>query len=183
MGLSGSILPAGFRRGTFWKSAPPALGLCETGSSMAEQSSMARRKPIRDALFLGDLRECESLALAGTACTQCDEVTLGVNQNCLNCGSEMGLETKALGRIGKLMSWTVIRHRPPGDYRGPEPFDPYGFGIVALPEGLAVVSPLSGAIDHFAIGDPFRFVASPLYVDADGDEVIAFRFEPAGEEL
>lgn len=149
---------------------------------MADRAKAVSRRPIREGLFHGPLEDFRALALAGTACASCGEVTLGASTLCLNCGAAEGLRTIALGHEGELLTWSVIRHKPPGDYRGPEPFEPYGLGLVALREGLAVVSPLRGDIASLAIGKAVHFEAHPLYVDPAGAEVIAFRFALAGEE-
>ena len=42
---------------------------------------------------------------------------------------------------------------PPGAYKGPEPFVPFALGLVELPEGLRVMSPLEGDIDALKIGN------------------------------
>jgi uncharacterized OB-fold protein len=78
-----------------------------------------------------------------------------------------------------LWTYTVIRNRPPGDYRGPEPFKPYGVGLVELPDGIRVLSPLGGDVNRFTIGAEMVFEPYCLYRNAEGAEVIAFRFVPA----
>jgi hypothetical protein len=70
----------------------------------------------------------------------------------------------------------VIRNRPPGDYRGPDPFVPFGEGLVEMPEGIRVLSPLAGDVDKLAIGMKMKFEAYKLYQNADGADVIAFMF-------
>lgn len=73
-----------------------------------------------------------------------------------------------------LWTYTVSRHRPPGDYRGAEPFEPYGLGLIELPEGIRVMSPLHGDIDELEIGAAAEF-APYVRREADG-EVVAFSF-------
>jgi uncharacterized OB-fold protein len=75
----------------------------------------------------------------------------------------------------------VIRNRPPGDYRGPDPFVPFGEGLVELPDGIRVLSPLAGDVDKFVIGMKMKFEAYKLYQNAGGADVIAFRFAAAQE--
>jgi uncharacterized OB-fold protein len=51
-------------------------------------------------------------------------------------------------------------------------------GLVELPEGIRVKSPLGGDIEKLEIGMDLKFIAYPLYENESGDEVIAFRFDP-----
>ena len=87
----------------------------------------------------------------------------------------------ALANEGKLWTYTVIRNRPPGDFKGPSPFEPFGEGHVELPDGIRVLSPLVGNVDSFSIGMRMKFEAYKLYQNADGADVIAFRFAALGE--
>ena len=54
-----------------------------------------------------------------------------------------------------------------------------GEGLVELPEGIRVKSPLGGDVEKLEIGMDLKFTAYPLYENESGDEVIAFRFDPA----
>lgn len=135
------------------------------------------RRPIRDRLLVGSLEDLDSVRLAGSRCAECGEVSLGINCLCPNCGRD-GPDGIALGERGTLVTFSAIRHRPPGDYRGPEPFEPFGIGLVDLPEGIGVITPLEGAIESFEIGQTMRLKPHILYVDEDAREVVAFRFAP-----
>jgi uncharacterized OB-fold protein len=75
---------------------------------------------------------------------------------------------------GTLWTHTVVRHRPPGNYRGPDPFVPFGVGLVELPEGLRVMTPLDGETDDIRIGLPVRF--APYVREDDDHDVVAFSF-------
>ncbi len=76
-----------------------------------------------------------------------------------------------------LWTYTIVRHRPPGDYRGPEPFEPFGLGLVELPEGVRVMSPIRCVPGALTIGMSLTFVPY-VRVDPDGAEVVVFAFEP-----
>ncbi|HXU78261.1 MAG TPA: OB-fold domain-containing protein [Methylomirabilota bacterium] len=151
----------------------------ETGqNSPAPQT----RIPIRTGLFAGSLLEPERLRLAGTVCATCGETALGVNKLCANCGRDSVREI-ALGEAGTLWSFTVIRHRPPGNYKGPDPFKPFGVGLIELPQGLRVMSTIECPVEDLRIG--MRLLFKPyLRKEQDGREVVAFRFQPpeAGDE-
>jgi len=145
----------------------------------ASESAAGKRVPIRAGLLTGSLSELDSVRLAGSRCTSCEETSLGVLGVCPNCGGTT-LREVALNDRGVLWTYTIVRHRPPGDYKGPEPFVPFGLGLVEVPEGVRVLAPILGDIDSLKIGLPLRFKP---YVrkEGDGREVVAFAFEPLSE--
>ena len=133
------------------------------------------RIPIRDGLLTTPLSPLADVRLIGSKCSSCDEVSFGKVSSCPNCALEK-LETIPLGKQGFLWTYTVIRNRPPGDYKGPDPFVPFGEGLVELPEGIRVLSPIAVDVDKLEIGMKLNFDAHVLYEDNDGNEVVAFRF-------
>jgi uncharacterized OB-fold protein len=76
-----------------------------------------------------------------------------------------------------LWTFTIVRHRPPGDYRGPEPFEPFGLGLVEVAEGVRVMSPIRCEPGALRIGLSLTFVPY-VRADPDGSEVVVFAFEP-----
>ena len=133
--------------------------------------------PIREGLFTVPLSPLEQAKLAGSKCRACGEVSLGTVSSCPNCAGE-DLEVIPLSRRGSLWTYTVIRHRPPGDYKGPEPFAPFGEGLVELSEGIRVKSPIDGDVEKLKIGMELELVVYKLYEDEEGNNVIAFKFKP-----
>lgn len=138
---------------------------------------MKKRVPIKEGLLTMPLTYLEQVRLVGSRCRDCGEVALGKASSCQHCAGET-MEEIALGQYGKLWTYTVVRSRPPGDYKGPDPFVPFGEGLVELPEGIRVKAPLGVEIDKLRIGMDLRFVPCKLYEDGDGNEIIAFRFDP-----
>lgn len=132
--------------------------------------------PIRAGLLTGSLADLSTVRLCGCRCDQCGEMSFGERPLCPNCGSE-AVRNVALADHGTLWTYTVVRHRPPGDYRGPEPFAPFGLGLVELPDGLRVLSPIDCAVDQLRVGLPLRFKAG-LRHDKDGRDTVTFSFEP-----
>ena len=141
---------------------------------MIEQAEI-KRIPIRERLLTSPLSTLVNVRLLGSKCKNCGEVGLGEVSSCQNCAGE-DLEVIPLSRNGKLWTYTVIRNRPPGDFKGKVPM---GEGLVELPEGIRVKSPLGGDVEKLEIGMDLKFTAYPLYENESGDEVIAFRFDPA----
>lgn len=134
--------------------------------------------PIREGLLTSPLTPFDKVRIIGSKCNHCGEVMLGEVSCCANCACE---ETKIipLSPNGNLWTYTVIRHRPPGSYRGPEPFEPFAEGLVELPEGIRILSVLDCEIDKLAIGMALELVVHTLYVDDQGKNVIAFKFRQA----
>ena len=139
------------------------------------EKAETRRVPIRERLLSTPLSPLEDVRLLGSKCKNCGEVGLGELSSCQNCAGE-DLVVIPLSPGGKLWTYTVIRNRPPGDFKGKVPM---GEGLVELPEGIRVKSPLGGDVENLKIDMDLRFVAYPLYVNEKGEEVIAFRFDPA----
>jgi uncharacterized OB-fold protein len=139
-----------------------------------------KRIPIREGLLTSPLSPLKGVRIIGSKCTACEEVTLGEAASCPNCAG-VELETIPFSKKGFLWTYTVIRNRPPGDYKGPDPFVPFGEGLVELPEGIRVLSPIAVDVDKLEIGMELDFDAHVLYEDNDGNEVVAFRFIPATE--
>jgi uncharacterized OB-fold protein len=137
----------------------------------------SKRVAIREGLFVGPLDDLSKVRLQGSRCKHCGEVTLGESRNCPNCGVG-DVEPVALSDRGELWTYTVVRHKPPGDYRGPEPFQPFCVGLVELPDGLRVMSPIEGEVDSMKIGTPLRLHISVHHLRPSGEEVIGFSFAP-----
>ena len=90
-------------------------------------------------------------------------------------------ETVTLPRTGSLWSWTVQRFRPKSPpYAGPEAFEPYAVGYVALGEAIIVEGRLTGAaLDGYRIDMPMTLVTEP-FVMMDGETRTTFAFAPVG---
>lgn len=140
-------------------------------------SSGKKQIPIKEGLFTTPLSPVEQVRLIGSKCKNCSEISFGKRQTCSNCGGE-NLEEIPLTRKGKLWTYTVIRHKPPGDYKGPDPFIPFGLGLVEIPEGIRVLSPIQCDLERINVGMELEMEVYPLYTDENKNEVMAFRFRP-----
>ena len=141
-----------------------------------------KRVPVREGFFTSLDKPLEQIQLKGCRCRSCGQAFLGPMAACENCQSP-DLEEIALSRRGKLYTYTVLRNKPPGDYKGPEPFQPFAAAMVELPEGLCILSPLKDCnFERLKVGTPLELVVEPLYVDGEGNEVIAYKFRPVQAE-
>ena len=139
-----------------------------------------QRMPVREGLLSSSLDDLAAVTLLGSRCSHCGETALGVSAVCQNCGSE-DLTPIPLGTRGTLWTYTVVRHKPPGDYRGPDPFVPFGLGLVELPEGIRVLAPLGGDVETLRIGQPLVF--EPTILDGgNGGELVSFQFVAPEQE-
>ncbi len=145
-------------------------------------ASKKRGIPIKDGLFTTPLSPVAHVRLIGSACGDCSEISLGKRDTCSNCGG-VNLKELRLSQKGKLWTYTVIRNRPPGDYRGPDPFVPFGLGLVELEEGIRVLSPIQCELESIGVGMELELEVYPLYNDDDDNEVLAFRFRPVSEDV
>ncbi|HUI25218.1 MAG TPA: Zn-ribbon domain-containing OB-fold protein [Candidatus Kryptonia bacterium] len=125
--------------------------------------------PIRAGLFSVDPPR-----LLGGRCGECGRHHFPAQASCTYCGAS-GCDTVTLSEHGTLYLFTVVHNAPPG-YRGPTP---YGFGVVELPEGLRIISPLTEArLDNLYIGMPVQLRIVPLFSDDEGREVLVYAFQP-----
>src|ERR1700691_5771847 len=140
------------------------------------EATTTQRAPIRADILSEPLSPVEGVTLVGSRCNSCGETSLGRMKVCANCGRDT-IKEIPLSTRGVLWTYTVIRHRPPGNYKGPEPFSPFALGLVELPEGLRVLTPIRCDIEKLKIGLSvcFRPVVSK---GSGGRDVISFVFEP-----
>lgn len=134
--------------------------------------------PVRKGLISEPIAGPEGIRLLGSQCGACGEVSLGTNAVCLNCGSTE-ISSLPLSQEGTLWTYTIVRHKPPGDYRGAEPFVPFGLGLVELPEGIRVMAPLEGDVDSFRIGTRMQLRLQVLGAGGNAPSA-AFSFAAVG---
>lgn len=131
------------------------------------------RTPIRTGLF-----SIDPPRLLGGCCPQCRRHHFPAPPTCPYCGAG-NCESVALSERGTLYLFTVVRNAPPG-YRGRAP---YGFGVVELPEGLRIITPLTETrLDILRVGMAVRLQIAPLFTDDEGREVLSYSFQPIASE-
>jgi uncharacterized OB-fold protein len=116
--------------------------------------------------------------LLGSRCRACGEVFFPRRAVCARCLIE-GTESAELGPRGRLWTWTWCHVPLFGSLRAET--GGYGVGQVDLPEGPRVQAVLSGGASDFRIGMPMALELEVLRRDAEGREVVIFRFRPERE--
>ena len=121
--------------------------------------------------------------LIGSRCRACGDYFMPKVSKCRNpnCRSS-DVEEHLFSRKGQLWSYTVQHYPPPFPYRAPDPFVPFGIAQVKLPEGIKINGQISSGIklDSLKIGMDMEFVIEKLYTDAEGNDIMAWKFKPAG---
>jgi uncharacterized OB-fold protein len=130
-------------------------------------------KPVHEGLFEQD--DQGRPHLLGGRCSACGRLQFPAAHTCPACGGA-AVESVRLSDQGTLWGWTAVTAPPPG-YLGEVP---YGFGVVALSDGLRVITrieePDPGRLEF---GMPMRLELVELGPDADGDVVTTYSFAPA----
>lgn len=94
--------------------------------------------------------------------------------------NDPGFERTYLPTSGALWSYTIQRFAPKSPpYKGVDPFQPFAVGYVELEGACIVESRLS--IERFQdlyLGMPLQLTTQLLYIDAAGQHVITYAFQP-----
>ncbi len=133
---------------------------------------------IKEDFLSKPLYPIENVRLMGSKCSACGEVFFGKAIACQQCQSQ-DMKDVPLSRYGVLYSYTFIRNKPPGDYKGPDPFEPFAIGLVELPDGIRILSPLGGCrFEEVKIGMELELSIEEFYEDSEGRKVLSYKFVP-----
>lgn len=114
-------------------------------------------------------------SLEGSRCPECGATFYPPRYVCLACYRH-GLEAVALSPRGTIHTFTIARMTPPGALVQA----PYVIAQVQLPENVIVATVLTDVEpENVRIGMPVELVVQKVTVDAEGNEVMAFKFRPA----
>jgi len=120
----------------------------------------------------------EKPRLIGSKCEACGELFFPKKEKgwCIHCQKKT-LTDVMLSREGKIVSFSVVMQQPGGGfYKGPVP---YAYGLVALPEGLKMVTQfLADDFNELEVGRDVEFVIGKLCDDDEGNEILTFKFKP-----
>jgi uncharacterized OB-fold protein len=128
--------------------------------------------PLRPGLFRLPERPGDKAALIGSRCPDCDSYFFPTREICLNCGRQ-GLDETGLSDRGKVWTYTIARQTPPGSLIEA----PYAIAQVQLPEKVMVPTVLADCDpESVRIGMDVEMVIEKVKEDADGNDVVAFKF-------
>ncbi len=95
-----------------------------------------------------------------------------VRAACAGCLHD-SLETVRFSRAATLYTFSVVRQSTP------EFEVPYALGYVDLPEGVRIMTQLTGRDpEDYELGMEMELVVEPFGEDEDGTELVGFRFRP-----
>jgi uncharacterized OB-fold protein len=135
------------------------------------------RIPIEDGYFTVPDDPTAPPVLLGSRCPSCGEHFFPRRLVCAQCLHE-GCVDVELGPTGRLWTWTFVH--VPLFAKKDGSVDAYGVGQVDLPEGPRIQAILVGGRDAFEIGMEMELDLETLSTDKDGNDVVIYRFRPAG---
>ncbi len=139
------------------------------------------RVPFKDGFLAGDLADLPGLCLAGSRCAECGIALWGVRRRCENCSSPQ-LAEEVFAPEGTVHTYTVQRYAPPKPHALSGEWTPRPVAWVDLAgRGPRVLAPVACAPEAMRIGLPVRLSCTVGHVDAQGREVVTYRFVPVGE--
>ena len=110
--------------------------------------------------------------LLGSRCGNCGAHFFPVRQACSGC-LHSELETVRFSTTATLYTFSVVRQSTP-DFEVP-----YALGYVDLPEGVRVMTQLTGREpEDYELGMEMELVVEPFGLDEDGNEMAGYRFRP-----
>jgi hypothetical protein len=132
-----------------------------------------KKIPVKEDLFKPPGDEGEGY-LIGSRCKACGEYFHPKRVICANCYSE-DLEEVALGKKGKILTYTIGRTSYPGTPVTP----PFVTALVELPEKVRVLSLIAGIeLDKVEIGTEVELCFWKTGEDEKGNEIVAYAFRP-----
>ena len=117
--------------------------------------------------------------LIASRCRSCGSVRFPARSTCHNpyCNKD-DVEEILLNKRGKLYSYTIHHYCPPPPFHPPDPFVPYGIGLVELPEGIRIMGMLTQCDLELKINMDVELVAEKLYDDDKGNEIMGWKWRP-----
>lgn len=138
----------------------------------------ANRVPVAEGLFA---ETTDGPRLLGSKCVTCatpyfPKTVICRRPDCV----ESKIEDAQFGPRGTLWSYSIQHYPPPPPAKYDEPYSPYAMGMVDLDEGLRVLARISTSeLDTIKPGMAVELVIERLYGDAQGNEVMTWKFRPA----
>ena len=120
--------------------------------------------------------------LIGSRCRSCGDYFFPKAHACANPRClQTDLEDVPLSRRGRLYTYAINYFKPPPPYVSPEPFVPYASAVVELEEEkMKVMGQIVSGYDcsKLKVGMEVELLLETLYQDAQGNDVVAWKFGP-----
>jgi len=136
----------------------------------------ANRIPVAKNLFT---ETASGARLQGSRCKTCKTPYFPKSAVCHNPGCRASdMEDALFGPDGTLWSCAIQDYPPPAPAKFDQPYKPYAMGVVDLDDGLRVLGRMAvenpRALD---VGARVRLVIDTLAHDADGNEIVTWKFK------
>lgn len=131
--------------------------------------------PIKKGLFYNPEKPGENPYLIGSRCRVCSYICFPEKKVCVQCRRDDTMETKNLGRYGRLDTFTVMR------VGTPEFPAPYIIGYVMTDEGALVFTQITGCEandDALEIGEKMELVIDCIKEDGQGNKLMGWKYRP-----
>ena len=141
------------------------------------EMSSKKTLAVEEGLWAAPSSPGEKPYLIGSQCLSCGELYFPRKKKgfCVHC-QRRSLKDVPLSRKGKIVSFSVVMQPPAGGfYRGSVP---YAYGVVELPEGVEVLSLLTGNLSELNVGMEVELVIEKLFDDEKGNEMTTYKFIP-----
>ena len=147
---------------------------------MSDNQAVAQQRPAIEGWFTWP--PSSEPSLIGSRCKSCGDYFFPKRKICCNpkCMSS-ALEEVLLSRRGKMYVYTINYYQPPPPYMSPDPFVPYATAVMDLKKDKMKVQGqiISGYdLDKLKIGMELEVVLELLYKDAQGINVMVWKFRP-----
>lgn len=126
--------------------------------------------PVKDEIFTTADFRAAGVALRGTRCAHCKETFFPPRQVCPRCHSADPMGEVILSRKGRIHAITHVE-RPATGYT-----EAYTLALVDLPEGVRLLTQVTGPAEELKIGTEVELVVGPLFETPDHKRVWGYRF-------
>jgi len=146
-----------------------------------DASARQKVRPFRQGFLAGNLSDTEGVRLAGSRCRACGIALFGERHRCENCSSPE-LDHVTFAETGTVHTYTIQRYAPPPPHTLPTPWVPRPVAWIDLDDsGPRVLAPIDCTPETLSIGMAVRLECRIGWTDANGADVVAYGFVPAGD--
>jgi uncharacterized OB-fold protein len=142
---------------------------------MFENKIEKRVIPIKEGWFHIPESATDKPYLIGSRCEKCGYIAFPKATICRSCMRDDTMREVHIGRKGKLDTFTISMQGPPGFAA------PYIQAFVTLEEGIRIFTHIEGCKpepDALKIGQELELVIGKIKTDAQGNDVIGWKFKP-----